>query len=302
MIEIIPFTDEKTWLESRVQDITSTEISALFGISPYCTPYELWHRKHDKTYVKIDPNERMEAGTHYQDAIGAWFAKKNGWTIRRKDEYVRNPELRIGASFDMEISGGELLEIKNVDSLVFKNDWNIKEDGTVEEPLHIAIQVQHQLLVSGAQVCWLGVLVGGNTHYLIKRTPDQRVHDAIKQKVAAFWYSIDNNLEPEPDFNQDAEFIKTLYNYSEPGSVINISNDTTVKEIATEYKALGDAIKSAEERRDAIKAEILTKIGTAEKCLGDGFSISAGMIGPAHIEYDRAPYRSFKITFKKIKE
>lgn len=301
MREIIPFTDEKTWLETRTKDITSTEISALFGISPYCTPFELWHRKKSQQYVKIDPNERMEAGLHYQDAIGAWFAKKNGWNVHRKTEYIRDTDLRIGASFDMEIEGEGLLEIKNVDGLVFKNDWTIKENGDIEEPLHIAIQVQHQLLVSGAPVCWLGVLVGGNTHYLIKRTPDIRVHEAIKQKVVEFWRTIDANIEPHPDFEADAEFIKSLYNFSEPGTVLNIADQADLTELAKEYKALGDAAKSAEERRDAIKAEVLTRIGTAEKAIGEGYTISAGMVGPADVAYRREGYRGFKLTWRKQK-
>lgn len=316
MIEIINPKDESEWLSLRCMDVTSTEISALFGISPYSTPFELWHRKKSQQYVKLDPNERMRWGVRLQDAIAAGIAEEKGFSVRRMTEYIRNPELRIGASFDFSIidvnQGASippdsldekgLLEIKNVDSLVFKNDWTVKEDGTIEGPLHIEIQCQHQLLVSGRPFLWLGVLIGGNQLQTIYRTPDQRVHDAIKEKVASFWNTIDNDIEPKPDFEADASFIKALYNFAEPGTVLDIYEDGYIKNLADEYNNLGQTIKLNETRREAIKAEILTRIGTAEKAVGDGFSITAGMVGPAQISYTREGYRGFRINWKKVKE
>ncbi len=302
MIEIIHPESEQAWLELRTKNINSTEISALFGISDYATPYELWHRKHDGISVKIEPNERMKSGLHYQEAIAQWFAKENGWTLRRMDEYIQDTELRLAASFDYVNQHDELLEIKLVDSLQFSRNFTVKDDGSVEAPLQIEAQCQQELLLSGKKVLWLCLCVGGNTHYQIKRVPDQKVHEAIKARVKEFWRTIDANEPPEPNFEQDAEFIKILFNYSEPGSVLDVSQDATIKAMAEEYKTLGDSVKVFEARRDAIKAELLTKIGTAEKCLGEGFSISSGMIGPSWIEaYERKGYRAFRINFKKEK-
>ncbi len=93
--EIIKPKDEQDWLTHRMQDVTSTEVSALFGISPYTTAFELWHRKKDTTIIKLEENKRMFWGTTLQAAIAEGFAKENGWTIRRKDEYIRNTEHRI---------------------------------------------------------------------------------------------------------------------------------------------------------------------------------------------------------------
>lgn len=302
MIEIIHQESESAWLELRTRNINSTEISALFGISDYCTPYELWWRKKDQKHVRIEPNERMASGTHYQEAIANWFAKKNGWTIRRMDEYIQDNDLRIAASFDYINQNGELLEIKSVDGLQFSKNFTLREDGSVECPLQIEAQCQQELMISGAQVLWLCICVGGNTHYQIKRTPDIKVHEAIKLRVDEFWKSIDENTTPEPDFNQDASFIKELFGYAEPGTKLDVSNNLKIHSLATEYKSLGDQIKPLEERRDAIKAEILMNIGEVEKAFGDGFTISASMQGPTWIEaYERKGFRRFLISFKKEK-
>ncbi|MCK5561232.1 MAG: YqaJ viral recombinase family protein, partial [Thermoplasmata archaeon] len=159
--QIINPSNEKEWLELRTQDITSTEIGALFGISPYVTEYELWHRKKNQTIVDFEENERMKWGTLLQDSIAAGIAEEQGWQIRRMDEYIRGSELRLGSSFDFSIEPDEankdkaLLEIKNVDSLIFKQQWlKNEETGKLEAPLHIEIQVQHQLLVSGRQYAY----------------------------------------------------------------------------------------------------------------------------------------------------
>ena len=44
---------------------------------------------------------------------------------------------------------------------------------------------------------------------------------------------------------------------------------------------------------------MLMAIGDAEKVIGNGFNISAGMVGECPIEYIRKGYRLFKLTWKK---
>ena len=319
MIIIHP-ENKQAWLEERTKDITSTEIAALFGISPYLTEYELWHRKKNNLIVEIEENERMKWGKILEDSIAKGVAEEQGWTIRRMYEYGRIPELRIGSSFDFSIiekvpSNGDvpvepmgssvngsretgLLEIKNVDGLQFKKGWIVDGDN-VEAPPHIELQVQHQLLVSGRAYAYIGALIGGNNLILIKREPSPKIHEAIKQKAAEFWKSIDDNTPPPPNFQTDSSLITSLYNYSEPGKVVDVAENEQIVKMAVEYKEAGDKIKVLDNMRDEIKAKILTVIGDAEKALGGNFTVTANMVGPAHIEYERKPYRSFKITWKK---
>jgi len=296
-IETITPQSEADWLQLRTQDITSTEISCLFGCSPYSTLFETWHRKKSGVVVQLKENERMFWGTKLQDAIAAGIAEEQGWTIRRMDEYIRNTELRIGSSFDFAISDDGLLEIKNVDSLAFRDGWLVNGDN-IEAPPHIELQVQHQLAVSGKAYAYIGALVGGNTLKLIRREPMPEIIAAIKLKVAEFWKSVDGDVEPAPTFPQDAEAVIRLAQYAEPGKVIAGTDDLTIK--ATEYKRLGDEIKERQTVRDTLKAEILMAIGDAEKVKGDGYTISAGITGEADIAYHREAFRNFKITWRKV--
>ena len=295
-METIQPSSEAEWLQLRTQDITSTEVSALFGCSPYATGFELWHSKKSQTISDIPTSERMKWGTRLQDAIAVGIAEEQGWIIRRMSEYGRIPELRMGASFDFAIEPDGLLEIKNVDSLQFKDDWLI--DGkNIEAPPHIELQVQHQLAVSGKAYAYIGALVGGNTLKLIKREPMPAVIEAIKEKVAAFWKSIEENIEPIPIWPQDAGAVIKMAYYAEPGKIIVAPEETQA--MAEEYRRLGGIIKEADAGRETLKAQILLAIGDAERVNGQGYTISAGITGEAEIAYTRKAFRNFKITWKK---
>ena len=71
--EIVNFTTEAAWLKARQQDVTSTESAALFGMSPYTTHFELWHRKHSNTAPEFKSNERMKWGNRLEAAIARDF-------------------------------------------------------------------------------------------------------------------------------------------------------------------------------------------------------------------------------------
>jgi predicted phage-related endonuclease len=342
---IVPESREH-WLSLRTLNLNSTEVGPLFGIEKYATIYELWHYKNKSIQSDFTGNERTEWGLALQDSIAAKVANDNGWMIRRMDEYMFLPEIRLGSSFDfcgidlnrfcpsckektihsvavvkgaegashdvikckcghitdlgIEMIDGFILEIKNVDKFIFLDEWTKREDGTYEAPLHIEIQVQTQLAVSDRRYCVLVALVGGNEAVIIRRDRDEAVISTIIEKTKWFWQTIADKKEPEPDFKKDAEFIAKLYGYAEPEKVIEAGED--IKALAVEYKAVSDQIKPLEEKKESLKAEMLTLLKDAEKCTGEGFTISAGMVGECPISYVRKAYRTFKLNWKKEKK
>jgi putative phage-type endonuclease len=303
--EIITPTSREEWLISRTKDVTSTEVAALFGLSPYQTEFELWHRKRNGTIVELEPNERMAWGTRLQDAIANGIAQDRDLRIRPAPEYMRLPDLRMGASFDFFILDENdkpdgHLEIKNVDGLVFKQSWTENDDDEIEAPPHIELQVQQQLAVSGLRYAILGVLVGGNRLVTIHRLPDPAIIEKMKARVVAFWAAVDAGIEPKPNFEQDADFLVSLYGYAAPGSVYDASGDNEIGALVREYIHAGDIAKTYEVRRTQIKAQLLATIGEAEKVVGDGFSISAGVVGPTRVEaFWKKGYRNFRVYEKK---
>lgn len=295
---IVPKNDLE-WKTLRLACITSTEISALFGLSPYMTEFELWHQKKNQEIINLNIGERGTWGTRLQDSIAHGIAEDQGWNVRRMNEFILDDDAFIGSSYDFGIGDDGILEIKNVDSLVFKEGW-IVDGNNLEAPPHLEMQVQHQMLVSGRKYAYIGALVGGNRVELIKREPDLKIFEMIKTKAMDFMYSVVEDKEPKPDFSRDAEFIARLYGTSAAGKLLDAKNNVMITAYANEYKAISEQIKFLEGRKKEQKAHLLMAIGDAEKTLGDGFSISAKTVEPTIVEsYERGGFRDFRINWSK---
>lgn len=284
---VIPFTTEADWLKHRLADVTSTESAALFGMSPYVTRFELWHRKKSGAAPDFNANERMSWGNRLEAAIAHGIADEQGWQIQPMKDYRRLPSERIGSSFDFEIlnhpDGPAHLEIKNVDYLAYRDGWILHDDGDIEAPEHIEMQIQHQMLVSGYPRTFIGALIGGNRGIVIERLRDEPVIAAIKRRIGEFWKSVDDGIEPDPIMPEDAQAVIRLNQYAEPGKIIDVSNDENIASIVARIAAANKAKKLAEEDADVAKAEFLIAVGDAEKVLLNGYSVSTGTV------HDTAP-------------
>lgn len=305
----IPITSESEWLAMRAKDITSTEISALFGLSPYKTAFELYHEKREGRVVQIEENTRMKWGRRLESPIAFGVAEDEGWEIEKLDVYMRDEAARIGSSFDFTIKsssdGPGILEIKNVDGLQYRNKW--LED---EAPEHIELQIQHQMTVSGFKWCALVALVNGNDPKIIYRDYDPDIGKAIAAKANAFWNMVENGTAPSPDYARDAEVISRLYAQTRTGECFDASNDENIASLVQQYHAIGQEISELERRKDAAKARLLEQIGGAEKVIGPWGSISCGMtsgtaptlITPEMVGQTyggRKGFRQFRVNLKK---
>lgn len=298
-MQILDYDSKEEWLNLRMNDVTSTEVSALFGLSPYMTEFELWHNKSNKENILINENERMKWGTRLEEPIARGIAEDQGWEAQEFKKYIRHDKIRAGSSFDFFIKNEEgegILEIKNVDWLQFQQKWSVDGD-TVEAPYHIELQAQHQLLITGKKFLYIGALVGGNETILIRREPDSDIQDMIEIKVNNFWQSVDSGVEPSPDFDKDYEAVIRMNSYAEPGKIINANE--SIDELVFEYRTLSEFIKDKEKKRKSIKAEILEKIGDAEKVLGADYSITTGMTGPSTYTVERKGFRNFRVNKKR---
>lgn len=291
---------EADWLAMRAQDLTSTEIAALFQCQAgyAASEYELWHIKKGLLDRPFTENDRTKWGRRLEATIAAGIAEDHGLVIQPFKDYMRIPGLRMGSSFDYKIVGlvpgftGQsefrdlfeehgpgLMEVKNVDGMAFRKGW-INEDQK-EAPLQIEFQVQHQMEVSSFGWTVIAPLVGGNTPVPFARLRDLATGNIIRAKVAAFWERIDNNTPPEPNFAVDADTIGKLY-LENNGKVIDLSTNNRANELARLYKAAAKRESDAETEKKAYKAELLTIIGDHEKAiLADGWSIGAGTTKPS---------------------
>jgi len=267
---------EKQWLELRANNINSTESAGLFGASPYCTELELFVNKRDKIEVfPFQENERTEIGKELEPGIAAIVARKINCSVAPFKNYICDETLRIGSSFDFEITSGELkgwlLEIKNVDFLVHKNQW--LDD---EAPPHIEIQAQHQMLVADRPGCVIAALVGGNSLKMIHRTRNENIGELIKNKVGAFWRSVESNTPPPSDYSKDYDLIMYL-NADTTDKIYDATDNEHLIDLIKQYKEASTIKTKKEKEAEKIKAEIIDIVGEVSKVLAPGISLNCTM-------------------------
>ena len=282
----IPITDEQSWLENRLLDVTSTEVSALYDLSPYQTEFELYHQKKEKLVVRLDDNERMLWGRNLESAIAHGAADTMGWEIYKFDDYLSNPETRMGSSFDYKITksnkfdqpdeGVGILEIKNVDGIAYRKNWKDDGNGNIEAPEHIELQIQHQMEVSGINWCALVALVGGNTQKIIFRKRDRAIGEDLTKKVGEFWTKVKAGTPPSIDYLKDADYIiKTLHNQADAGVMLDADED--LDKLIDEYNQISKEAHALGKTKDSIKAQILERSQKASKIISKYGTISCGM-------------------------
>lgn len=300
-MEIFHPETKEEWLKLRTEDITSTDCAALFGLSPYKTKFQLWHEKKSGDIATVEENQRMKWGKALERAIAEQVASERGWIIRPMKEYIRNG--RAGSSFDFFIENANaILEVKNVDGLVFKRQWVECSDGTYEAPDHIELQVQHQMMVAEKEEAYICVLVDGCKEVVIYRKRDESIIAAIRKEIDAFWASIEANEPPEPNFSADAAFIASLNVNSTKGKTFDASGNERINELIAQDGIAAAEIKKNESIRAAVKAELLTIIGDADRVDGDGFTISCGTIAETEVAaFTKKAFRMVRINRMKEK-
>lgn len=312
--DVITFQSEQEWLDLRTKDITSTDVAALFHLSPYKTEFELFHEKRDGVSGSFKASERMRWGNRLEAAIAHGAAEDHGFNIQPLKVYMRDPDLRIGSSFDFEIlhpeHGRGIMEIKNVDSLIYRRNWKDDGDGNIEAPEHIELQVQHQMLVSGYEWCAIVPFVGGNSTRIVFRRADKDIGNAITQRVTDFWLRVEANDAPSADYTRDADVIAQLYSQVHAGEVIDCKDDDVLGNLVEQYQSAKLSQAHFEKMADGFKARILERVKTAEKIISPLGTISLTrtkdtpptVITPEMIGLSyggRTGYRQFKPTWKK---
>lgn len=292
----------EAWLAERAKDLTSTEISAVLGISPYATAFEIWNIKAGKIPDSFSENDRMRWGRRLEPVIAHGLAEDHGLRASPLNGcYMRHPTVpRMGASFDFEILdperpglGAGLLEIKNVDGGVFARDWIDLGDGEREAPPHIEAQVQHQLAVSGRRWAAIGVLVGGNRAYLLRRERDEQAIAAICEEVRRFWKSIEAGQCPAPDWCRDLDTLRQLYATTDPAAVLDEETRARLADLLPAFNAARAAAKAAKEEEDAMKAKIFEILGPVERATIGDWTVTAKNV-------TRKPYTVVESTSRRL--
>ncbi len=178
----------QAWHDYRQSMRNASETAAVMGISPWLTPYQLWMIKLGRQTQAV--TEPMRYGTRLEPDARKAYEEVTG--------HVMNPLVMqdgpYSASLDgITLDGSLIVEIKCPFRGRKSELWLAANRGEVPE--HYRVQVQHQLMVTGAREAHLWVY-DGQEGLLLTLTRDEVAMARIRQAWEAFQYHLDADIPP----------------------------------------------------------------------------------------------------------
>lgn len=236
------------WHEHRAKYRNASETPAVMGASPWMSVYDLWLLKTGrKTQAE---NDAMRHGTAMEPIARLAYEVATG-TIMQPKVMVNG---LYSASLDgVTLDGQLLLEVKCPYQGQVSELWQQAKQGIAPE--HYYLQVQHQLMVSGARLAHLFVFDGSNG-IKIEIAPDPKTFEHIKSAWDDFQVLLDTDTPP-PLSEQD-----TL-----------LREDDEWKQAAELFTTLKSKAEEAAKKADDAKAKLIS-LATHSRETGAGVSVT----------------------------
>lgn len=310
---LLKFTNETEWLAARKQDVTSTDVAALFGLHPYKSRLRLWLEKAGEIEPdNLDDNPFAKWGRRLQIPVAMGICEDEGWEgFDLTGYYYRDEKFKFGASLDVKAicpnRGTGNLEVKVAES--FTEDMGWFPD---KAPIQYEFQIQAQLhlaAVNGTPFDWSAIATLGRRQQvrIYERAYDPELGAMMDAEVAGFWASIARGEQPQPDYRADGDLLQRMAKPVRAGEMKNLSLNNRAMELASQYRLMNDNVQMLKKEMapclaqiDAIKNELWDIAGDAETVIiGDH---QFGMKKQIVEESWRTEYDFRRFDMKKLKK
>jgi putative phage-type endonuclease len=208
MSSVLP--TREAWLRERARGIGASEVAAVLGCSPWLTPLRLFGLKCG-VLDPADESERMKLGRRLEPLVADLYSEETGRALRDLGPYtvLRHPDVPIlSATLDREIVA---TAERPVGVLELKTTGFQREDEWVEHPpLHVLIQAQAQLAVTGHTWASIAVLIAGQRFLWLDMVRNETFIALMLERVIAFWDCV-QRVDPPPPAPTDLETLRVLY-------------------------------------------------------------------------------------------
>ena len=252
------------WHEHRRLHRNASETPIVLGVSPWTTPYQLWQQKLGVATPEV--NAAMLHGTELEPAARAAYERLTG--------LVMQPLVLVdgeySASLDgLTLAGERLVEIKCPYKGRESALWKAIEATPRTLPEHYQWQVQHQLMVSQADIADVFVF-DGSEGVVFPVAPDESAWPRIHEAWDAFARYITEAQAP-PLTDRDTR----------------IRDDPEWLEAAARYVELRTAYDELSAKCDEAKAQL---VGLANHAKEQGGGVSVTRVCKrGNIDYKRVP-------------
>jgi len=276
------------WQAARAGSITATRIAAVLGLSPWDSPFSLWHKLAGTVSDAVDQSPEMEWGIRLEPVVRAKFADEHPeftmvaagtfrhaartWQRCTPDGLLVPPcdcgyHQAVGCC-DADCApccptcptcplnrrrATALFEAK---TSPYGEGWG--PAGSDEIPIYYRAQVLWQLDTVGLDMCHVAVLIGGCDYreFEIPAEPDEAAY--MRDRARAFLDSIDAGKRPAIDgHEQTYRVVKQL-----PDGVEDDSVDVGPL-LADRYRTAGEVAKAAAAELSEARSLLLDRMGNS---------------------------------------
>jgi predicted phage-related endonuclease len=261
--------------------VGGSETGSLVGIG-FESKRELWYRKGKFPDIELPPrpdNARMESGRDNEitvlNKVARLYPHLKIVPVRI---FACDLEKFLGATLDAKViepDGTEVpLEAKTIGMPPdFDLEWENGdgEPGKGRAPFRHVLQLMTQMLMLGVSHGYLaGMVISAFDSRLALVRVEYHAGTAkrLEDEARQFFADIAAGREPEFDYKRDRELIAMLSPKEVPDKVIDLFGDNELRAMLIERADLKDRIKTDTARCEEIEAEIMDKMGDAERVSG----------------------------------
>lgn len=255
-------TGTPEWLDARRELITSTDIPAILGISPWKSEGDVARSK-TGTEIEPEPNprrdRRMRLGLAMEDIVAGEDEREHGFALTHVDDFIVSEQLPwAGTSLDYErVAEKVIVEIKTTSA----RDW---ADGL---PEHVEAQVRWQMGVAGYPKAHIAALRFGSDLDCYDITHDPATFDGLVAIATDFRRRL---VEGGP-FRESRNSMRRAW--PDDDGTAEPADDETIAAVA-ELLRTRAAQESLNEREEALIVAIQTRMGPAALLTGPGWRVS----------------------------
>ena len=265
------------WLDGRRRGIGGSDISAMLGMNKWRSPLDLWMSKTGRSDNDPGNEEAMYWGSALEDLVARRYAEVTGRRVQRInaqlqlpntvaicniDRAVINPEIAkiVRVRGGHRLSTDRILECKTAHALADSrgDDWG--EPGTDMVPGAYWLQCQWYLGITGAKICDLAVLFGGQRHLIYTIDARRDIFDDLLETAEDWWMRhVDTDTPPEPSTSGECRAKWKSHTAGKTKAA-----DITVYNVARREAVLKREIKEREQEIKDIEPTLLMAFEDAE--------------------------------------
>jgi predicted phage-related endonuclease len=273
-VERIHIKDRDQWLALRREDITASDVAIVAGEGAYASAAELYAEKKGLRPPLVDTGVLRRGRWGEASVFEALLDEHPDWEIRRAKIYLRDPELRLGATpdglaMDPARPGLGIVQAKTVSRYIFRQRWLLDPDddirfGDAEPPAAYVLQTATEAMLADAAWACLAVLINSEYDWqfrLFDVPRDEELEDRIRYHVLKFWHDhLDPGIMPPFDPIRDERLLKVLYP-KDTGATVDLTLDNRALALVEDYVVKQAGAKRLKADMDEIKTELQGKIG-----------------------------------------